>query len=182
MTERPDTVYAFTDGGAIGNPGPGGYGIVLRYQGHERELSAGYRHTTNNRMELRGAITALESLKRGCKVILRTDSRYVVDGICKGWAQRWKKNGWMRNKKDKAINPDLWDQLLTAIERHDVTVHWVKGHAGHAENERCDELVQEAARSTKLAVDEEYERLNGRVAPRKSHGSSAVPGYSQKGR
>ncbi len=177
MTERPDTVYAFTDGGAMGNPGPGGYGVILRYQGHERELSAGFRHTTNNRMELMGAITALESLKRGCKVILGTDSRYVVDGICKGWARRWKKNGWMRNKKDKAINPDLWDRLLAAIERHEVTFHWVRGHAGHVENERCDELVQEATRGADLDADVEYERLNGRRSPRKSHGSSGVPGY-----
>lgn len=166
MSEKPDTVYAFTDGGAIGNPGPGGYGVVLRYQGQERELAAGYRRTTNNRMELLGAITALESLKRSCKIILTTDSRYVVDGISKGWAQRWKENGWMRNKKDKAINADLWDQLLHAMARHEVTFRWVKGHAGHAENERCDELVQEAARCADQAVDVEYERLNGRGAHR----------------
>ena len=166
MSENPDTVYAFTDGGAIGNPGPGGYGVVLRYQGHERELSAGYRRTTNNRMELLGAIIALESLKCSCKVILTTDSRYVVDGISKGWARRWKANGWMRNKKDKAINPDLWDQLLQAMTRHDVTFRWIKGHAGHAENERCDALVQEAARGTAQAVDMEYERLHRRGASR----------------
>ncbi len=164
MSENPDTVYAFTDGGAIGNPGPGGYGVVLRYQGHERELSAGYRRTTNNRMELLGAIMALESLKCSCKVILTTDSRYVVDGIRKGWARRWKANGWMRNQKDKAINPDLWDQLLQAMARHDVTFRWIKGHAGHAENERCDALAQQAARGTAQAVDVEYERLRGRGA------------------
>ncbi len=166
MSEKPHVVYAFTDGGAIGNPGPGGFGAILRYQGHERELSAGYRHTTNNRMELLGAIAALESLKRSCTIVLTTDSRYVVDGIHKGWAQRWKANGWMRNKKDKAINPDLWDRLLHAMDRHDVTFRWIKGHAGHAENERCDKLVQKAARCTDQAIDVEYERLKGRDAGR----------------
>ncbi len=166
MSEKPDTVYAFTDGGALGNPGPGGYGVVLRYQGQVREVSAGYRHTTNNRMELLAAITALESLKRSCKVILTTDSRYVVDGICKGWARRWQANGWMRNRKDKAVNPDLWDQLLQATARHEVTFRWIKGHAGHADNERCDALVQEAARSADQAVDVEYERRHGSGARR----------------
>lgn len=158
MAESPDTVYAFTDGGAIGNPGPGGYGVVLRYQGQERELSVGFRRTTNNRMELLGAIAALESLKRSCKVVITTDSRYVVDGITKGWARSWKAKGWMRNKRDRAINPDLWDRLLIAMERHEVTFKWVRGHAGHAENERSDTLVQEAAKSEKLSVDLGYEQ------------------------
>jgi len=166
MWEQPDTVYAFTDGGAVGNPGPGGYGVVLRYQGHERELSAAYRYTTNKRMELLGALAALASLKRRYKVVLATDSRYVVDGISKGWVRRWKKNGWMRNKKDKAVNPDLWDRLLQAMAKHDVTFRWVKGHAGHPENQRCDELVQKAVRgTTDRAVDVEYERLHSRRQP-----------------
>lgn len=159
MPERPDTVYAFTDGGALGNPGPGGYGVILRYQGQERELSAGFRHTTNNRMELLAAITALESLKQSCRVVLTTDSRYVVDALNKGWARRWRKNGWQRNRKEKALNPDLWDRLLNAAERHDVTFLWVKGHSGHSENERCDSLVQQAARGERLDVDSVYEGL-----------------------
>ena len=151
------TVRAFSDGAALGNPGPGGYGVVLKYRGSVNELSAGYRHTTNNRMELLGAIVALETLKRRCRVTLVTDSRYVVDGISKGWAEAWKAKGWRRGKQKKALNPDLWGRLLVAVARHDVTFKWVRGHAGHQENERCDHLANEAARSTNLLIDEEYE-------------------------
>ena len=157
------TVYAFTDGSAIGNPGPGGYGAVLKFGEHEKEFSQGFRHTTNNRMELLGAITALDALKGRQRVVLTTDSQYVINGIVKGWAKKWRANGWMRNKKEKALNPDLWDRLLNACERHDVSFEWIRGHTGHPENERCDELANSAARgdrSTQL-VDEEFEASGG---------------------
>lgn len=158
MTSSGDTpVLAFSDGSALGNPGPGGYGIVLKYRGATNELSAGYRYTTNNRMELLGAIVALETLKRPCRVILATDSRYVVDGITQGWAERWRANGWRRGKRGRALNPDLWERLLDAVERHDVTFEWVRGHAGHPENEHCDQLANVAARQGNLAADEQYE-------------------------
>ena len=152
-------VLAFSDGGALGNPGPGGYGVVLKYGGATKELAAGFRHTTNNRMELLGAIVALESLKRRCRVILTTDSRYVIDGISEGWAEKWRANGWRRGKRGKALNPDLWIRLLDAVSRHDVTFKWVRGHTGHPENERCDKLANEAAQGTNLAADAEYEKF-----------------------
>ena len=158
MPPRDSTVLAFSDGAALGNPGPGGYGIVLNYRGSVNELSKGYRHTTNNRMELLGAIVALETLKRRCRVVLTTDSRYVVDGISKGWAEKWRARGWRRGKRGQALNPDLWDRLLNVVSRHDVTFEWVRGHAGHPENERCDQLANEAAQATNLAVDEPYEQ------------------------
>ena len=140
-------VTLYTDGAARGNPdGPGGYGAVLQFidstgKLHERELSAGYRKTTNNRMELMGVITALKALNRPCQVNLYTDSQYVVNAIEKGWAKKWQANGWMRNKKDKALNPDLWQSLLDLLEIHQVTFHWVKGHAENPYNNRCDELA-----------------------------------------
>ena len=157
MTEPDATVCAFSDGAALGNPGPGGYGVVLKYKGAVKELYRGYRHTTNNRMELLGAIVALETLRRRSKVVLTTDSRYVVDGITEGWAEKWRANGWRRGKKAKARNSDLWARLLDVVSRHDVTLKWVRGHAGHAENERCDHLANQAARGFKLEVDEAYE-------------------------
>lgn len=155
-------VYAFSDGSAIGNPGPGGYGAVLKYGDNVKEFSQGFKHTTNNRMELLGAITALEALKGRQKVVLTTDSQYVINGIEKGWARKWQANGWMRNKKEKALNPDLWKLLLEACERHDVSFEWIRGHTGHPENERCDELANTAARgdSSGQLVDEEFLRQN----------------------
>ncbi len=152
------TVRAYSDGSAIGNPGPGGYGTLLIWNGQEKEFSAGYRNTTNNRMELLGAIVALESLKRPCRVVLSTDSQYVVNGIEKGWARKWRSNGWRRNKKEAALNPDLWGRLLDAVDRHDVKFEWVRGHAGHPENERCDDLANTAARTNAVLVDEEFEK------------------------
>lgn len=151
-------VIIYTDGGAIGNPGPGGYGAVLLFGDNCRELSGGFRLTTNNRMELTAAIEALKALKTPCKVTLHSDSQYVVNGINKGWAKKWRANGWMRNKKDPALNPDLWQQLLELCEKHDAAFVWVKGHAGIAENERCDHLTQEAIKSGNLAIDAAYER------------------------
>jgi ribonuclease HI len=157
-------VFAYSDGSAIGNPGPGGYGVVLKYGETVNELSAGYRHTTNNRMELLGAIVALETLKHSCQVELTSDSRYLIDGISKGWAESWRANGWRRGKqRGKALNSDLWERLLKAISRHNLTLKWVRGHAGHPENERCDQLANQAARGIALPADEEYERINGRV-------------------
>ncbi len=136
-----DFVEIFTDGACSGNPGPGGYGAILRFGEHEKELSGGEEHTTNNRMELMAVITALEALKRPCRVCITTDSKYVVDGIEKGWAKSWRAKGWIKSDKKPAINPDLWGRLLDLIDRHEVEFRWVKGHAGHPENERCDELA-----------------------------------------
>ncbi len=134
-------VDIFTDGACSGNPGPGGYGVILRAGDYVKELSGGEQHTTNNRMELLGVITALEALKFPCKVNVTTDSKYVVDGIQKGWAESWRANGWKKKDKKPALNPDLWERLLDLLKIHDVSFNWVKGHAGHPENERCDELA-----------------------------------------
>lgn len=134
-------VEIFTDGACSGNPGPGGYGAILRYGGHIKELSGGEEQTTNNRMELTAVITALEALKEPCFVTLTTDSKYVVDGVEKGWAKSWRENGWKKKDKKPALNPDLWGKLLDLLEIHEVKFNWVKGHAGHPENERCDELA-----------------------------------------
>ena len=134
-------IELFTDGACSGNPGPGGWGVVLRYNGHEKELSGGETDTTNNRMELTAAIMGLSALKEPCKVRLVTDSKYVADGITKGWAESWRKNNWRKADKKPALNPDLWEKLLDLIAEHEVTIDWVKGHAGHPENERCDRLA-----------------------------------------
>lgn len=134
-------VEIFTDGACSGNPGPGGFGVILRYNGVEKELSGGDAETTNNRMELMGAITGLEALKEPCCVTLYSDSKYIVDAINCGWAVKWRFNGWMRTNKDKALNPDLWERLLELLAIHSVEFVWVKGHAGHPENERCDALA-----------------------------------------
>jgi ribonuclease HI len=137
-------VTIYTDGACSGNPGPGGYGAVLIYGKHRREISGGEAQTTNNRMEILAVIRGLEMLKERCEVALFSDSRYVVDAIEKGWAIKWQKNGWMRNKKEPALNSDLWQILLDLLKKQNVTFNWVKGHAGHPENERCDELAREA--------------------------------------
>lgn len=134
-------VEIFTDGACSGNPGPGGWGAILRCDGKEKELSGGEAHTTNNRMELSGVINALSALKYPCRVRLTTDSKYVVDGITKGWAQGWKKRGWKKSDGKPALNPDLWGQLLDLLAVHEVEFCWIKGHAGHEENERCDRLA-----------------------------------------
>ena len=149
-------VIVHTDGACTGNPGPGGYGAVLAHGDNRRELSGGYRRTTNNRMELMGPIKSLEALKESCRVTLYSDSRYVVDAVEKGWAKRWQANGWMRNKKEPAINPDLWKQLLALCEQHDVEFRWVRGHAGNPENERCDQLAVQAAQQSNLPIDKGY--------------------------
>lgn len=142
-------VDVFTDGACQGNPGPGGWGAILRYNGVEKELSGGDPETTNNRMELMAVISALEALKEPCEVTLCSDSQYVCNAISKGWVRSWKKNGWRRSNKEPALNPDLWELLLQQLDRHHVTVNWVKGHAGHPENERCDRLAVTAAERAK---------------------------------
>ena len=150
-------VTIHTDGACIGNPGPGGYGVVLEYGDRRKELSGGYRKTTNNRMEILAAIVGLESLKARCQAVLHSDSRYLVDAIERGWAHRWKANGWRRNKREKALNPDLWERLLVLCGKHEVEFRWVRGHSGDTENERCDELATRAARQPGLPPDQEYE-------------------------
>jgi ribonuclease HI len=140
-----EPVLAWTDGACLGNPGPGGWGVVLRWNGHERELSGGELATTNNRMELMAAIRALESLRRPCRVILTTDSQYVRKGITE-WMPGWKRNGWKTASKKPVKNAELWRRLDAARERHEVRWDWIKGHSGHPENERADELASDAAR------------------------------------
>lgn len=150
-------IEIFTDGSSRGNPGPGGYGVVMRYKQHYKELSQGYRLTTNNRMELLAVIVGLESLKKaGSPVKIYSDSKYVVDAINQRWVFGWEKKGF----KDKK-NPDLWKRFLKIYPKHKVTFQWVKGHAGHPENERCDTLAVEAALSDNLLIDEGFEAENG---------------------
>jgi ribonuclease HI len=134
-------VDVFTDGACSGNPGPGGWGAILRYGDSEKELSGGEPHTTNNRMELMAAISALEALKVPCRVVLHTDSQYVKDGITR-WITNWKRNGWKTASKDAVKNAELWQRLDAALGRHEIEWRWVKGHAGHVENERADELAR----------------------------------------
>ena len=153
-TDTMVTIY--TDGACIGNPGPGGYGAVLLSGDHRKELSGGFANTTNNRMELLAAIVGLEALKKPSKVTLYSDSRYLVDAIEKGWALKWQANGWMRNKRERAVNPDLWEKLLDLTKQHDVEFRWVRGHAGNKENERCDKLAVAAAKGRNLPADSGY--------------------------
>jgi ribonuclease HI len=157
MTSPPKCITVYTDGACTGNPGPGGYGVILQYGEHRRELSGGFRRTTNNRMELTAAIKALEALKEPCSVTLFSDSEYVVKGISNGWARSWRARSWRRSGKT-VPNWELWRRLLELCEQHRVHVRWVEGHAGHSENERCDRLAVEAAAGEDLAVDPGYER------------------------
>ncbi len=146
-------VTIYTDGACSGNPGKGGYGVVMLHKDKRLELSGGFKMTTNNRMEILGVIVGLESLKKPCEVHLYSDSKYVVDAIEKGWVRRWQKNKWMRNAKEKALNVDLWERLLPLLETHKVTFIWVKGHANNVENERCDCLAREAILNSVLEED-----------------------------
>lgn len=156
MAEK-STVIMYTDGACSGNPGPGGYGTILISGKNRKEISAGFRKTTNNRMELLAVIVGLQALKRSCKVELYSDSKYVVDAINKGWARRWKANNWKRNKKEKALNIDLWKQLLPLLDEHEVTLNWVKGHSTDKENNRADHLAVEASRKPNLPADKGFE-------------------------
>ncbi len=155
MTKKHITLY--TDGSAIGNPGPGGYGVILRYGEQRRELSGGFRLTTNNRMEIRAAIEGLRALKEPCAVTLYSDSQYLVNAINQGWVKRWQAQGWMRTKKEPALNVDLWLELLPLLEKHTVTFVWVRGHADNPDNERCDLLARQAATQSNLPPDTGYE-------------------------
>ena len=137
------TVTIYTDGACSGNPGPGGWGAILSYNGIEKELSGGEKQTTNNRMELTGVISALSALKEPCIVELWSDSKYVIDALEKGWAQGWRKRGWVKSDKKPALNPDLWEQLLNLTAKHEMHYHWVKGHADNEKNNRCDEMAVE---------------------------------------
>ncbi len=140
------TVTLYTDGACSGNPGPGGWGAILSYKELEKELSGGEAETTNNRMELTAVIEGLNALKESCDVTVYSDSRYVVDGMEKGWARSWRKNGWRKSDKQPALNPDLWEALLLLSERHTLRFVWVKGHASNPKNERCDALAVAASR------------------------------------
>lgn len=148
----------YTDGGCRYNPGPGGYGAVILAGGTRQELSGGYRLTTNNRMELMGCIQALQSLAAPSEVLLFSDSKYVVDAVTKGWAKKWRRNGWMRTATDMAENHDLWEELLALCAKHTVAFNWVKGHAGTPENERCDRLAVAASAGANLPADPGYEK------------------------
>ena len=146
-------VTIYTDGACSGNPGPGGYGVILEYGAKTKELSAGFSNTTNNRMEMMAVIAGLSALQQPCEVTVVSDSRYVVDAIEKGWVQKWKSNGWMRNKREKALNVDLWKKLLVLLDRHRVTFTWIRGHNNHPQNERCDRLAVAAAAQPHLPED-----------------------------
>jgi len=150
-------VALYTDGGCDPNPGPGGYGVVLVFGKRRRELSGGYRYSTNNRMELMAAIKGLEALNEPCRVRLFSDSKYMVQAMNQGWVQGWKEHGWRRSGKDPAANSDLWERLLALCELHQVEFVWIKGHAGNLENERCDRLVMQAMHGKSLSRDEDYE-------------------------
>jgi ribonuclease HI len=158
-------IIIYTDGACTGNPGPGGYGAVLLHGEHRKELSGGYRLTTNNRMEIMGCIVALTTLKDRCEVTLHTDSKYVVNTMTKGWARRWKLSNWKKRKDwrnpdagwEEALNSDLWEQMLALCVRQKVRFVWVRGHAGIEENERCDQLAREAVVNGDLAIDSVYE-------------------------
>lgn len=163
-------IIIYTDGGCRRNPGPGGYGAVVMDGNSRRELSQGFRLTTNNRMELMACIAALQSLKGSAAVVLHSDSQYVVNGIQKGWAKKWRAKGWMRTKEEAAVNPDLWSVLLDLCDRHRVQFVWVRGHAGTKENERCDRLATEAALSRKLREDSGY--LPQRLPPAAGAGTT----------
>lgn len=149
------TIYS--DGACQGNPGRGGYGTVLLAGGHRKELSAGYRRTTNNRMEMLGAIVGLEALKKPCAVTLWSDSQYLIHAMTKGWLASWQKKGWRTADKKPVKNQDLWQRLLRAIDGHEMTWQWVRGHNGDVENERCDQLAVAAAMGAELLEDEGYE-------------------------
>ena len=159
----PGTIMIYTDGGCLKNPGPGGYGAIIVDGDRRIELSGGFRLTTNNRMELTACIAALKALNAPSDIILHSDSRYVVNGMGKGWACKWRANNWMRTKSEAAENSDLWEQLLALCDLHRVAFVWVRGHAGHPENERCDELATAAAHGIDLREDRAYAEGRSRM-------------------
>ncbi len=147
---RKKQVSIYTDGACSGNPGPGGWGAILCYKGTEKEISGAEKETTNNRMELTAVIEALKCLKEACEIELWSDSKYVIDGLEKGWAESWRKNGWRKSDRKPALNPDLWDVLLNLTAEHEIRYHWVKGHAENELNNRCDALAV-AAREKQIS-------------------------------
>jgi ribonuclease HI len=151
-------VIIYTDGACRGNPGPGGYAAVLLYGKKRKEISGGFRQTTNNRMELKAVIEGLKALKEPCDVTLFSDSQYIVQAMSKGWAERWRANGWKRNVKEMAVNPDLWEELLDLSKIHNVQFRWIRGHSGDPENERCDELSVAWTLRSNLPPDTGYKR------------------------
>ena len=161
-TMSKDKITIYSDGACLGNPGPGGYGVVLLWGQKRKELSGGYRLTTNNRMEILAVIKALQAIstKKRYKIKVFTDSRLVTNAFNQGWLTKWKQKGWKRNKKDKVLNVDLWKQLLDEVEKHDVEFNWVKGHADIPENERCDVLARQAAQGGNLQIDTGYDKQN----------------------
>lgn len=164
MSPTPEKkVEIYTDGACSGNPGPGGYGVILVYKGRQKELSGGFRRTTNNRMELMALIMALVALKEPCAVTIHTDSKYLMGGFEKNWIAKWKANGWKTSSKEPVQNQDLWMRLDSLLEKHITAFCWVKGHADSAENNRCDELAVEGCRGTHLPVDEGYEENPART-------------------
>lgn len=158
MSKPEKHVQLYTDGACSGNPGPGGYGAILVYREHRREISGGYRDTTNNRMEIMAVLQGLALLKEPCQVTVYSDSKYVCDAMTQGWVKRWQANGWMRNRKDPALNVDLWEEMLGFCRIHELRFEWVKGHAGHPENECCDKLATEALKGENLPADEGRDR------------------------
>ena len=161
-------ILIYTDGGSIGNPGPSGWGAVIFEDHARKEIAGGYRRTTNNRMELMGCIMALRQLTDSRRVLVRTDSQYVANGMSKGWAKKWRRNGWMRTPDEPAENYDLWEELLDLAAKHHVSFEWVRGHAGHAENERCDKLVKEMSARRDLPPDSNYEQRRTTITSRKA--------------
>lgn len=157
MSQEPKLVEIYTDGASEPNPGPGGYGVVLVHGEHRREFSGGFRYTTNNRMELYAAIAALEALKEPCRVKLHSDSEYLVRAMTEGWLDRWRAKGWRNRSGGRVVNIDLWERLIDLCNKHQVEFNWVKGHAGHRENERCDQLSMMALARNDLPSDEGYE-------------------------
>ena len=183
MPDSPlEEVVIFTDGAAEPNPGPGGYGVVLRCAGRSRELSAGFKRTTNNRMELLAAIVALETLTSRCSVKLHSDSKYVVDSVAKGSVFQWRRNDWYRTRKQKAKNIDLWQRFLAAYEKHNVQLVWVKGHAGVPDNERCDQLAVDAITSSDLLDDTGYQERVEEEAPSGTTTNQRIPGAATTGK
>ncbi len=182
-TEIPK-IDLFTDGGADPNPGRGGYGIILSWKGHRKEFHEGFVLTTNNRMELMAVIKGLEKLKGKSEVRVFSDSKYLIDGIEKGWAKKWKANNWFRTKNEKALNADLWDRLLGHVEHHEVKFHWVKGHDGHPENERCDALATLAMQLKNLTEDVGFihkENITNLVDKETLSGTSNKPKIQKEG-
>jgi len=158
LNQQPDNqVVIYADGACSGNPGAGGFGVVLLHPHKRLELSKGFRKTTNNRMELMAVIQGLSSLKKRCHVTIYSDSQYIVNSMTRGWAKKWQANGWKRNSKERALNSDLWQELLTLCEEHEVEFKWIKGHHGNTENEICDRLATQATSGSNLEVDSVYE-------------------------